>query len=35
VWLALFFALMPVAMTLALLWKIKEAIFTSLIETER
>jgi hypothetical protein len=35
VWLALFFALMPLAMTLALLWKIKEAIFTSLFETER
>jgi hypothetical protein len=34
-WLALFFALMPVGMTLALLWKIKEAIFTSLFETER
>lgn len=35
VWLALFFALMPVAMTLALLWKTKEAIFASLFDTER
>jgi hypothetical protein len=35
VWLALFFALMPVGMTLALVWKIKEAIFRSLFETGR
>jgi hypothetical protein len=35
VWFALFFALMPVAMTLALLWKIKEAIFASLFEVDR
>jgi hypothetical protein len=34
-WLILFLTLMPVAVTLALLWKIKEAIFTSLIEVER
>jgi hypothetical protein len=34
-WLALFCALMPVATTLALLWKIKEAIFTSLFNAER
>jgi hypothetical protein len=33
VWVALFFGLMPVAMTLALVWKIKEAIFTSLFDT--
>jgi hypothetical protein len=34
-WLALFLALMPVAMTMALLWKIKEAIFTGLFAAER
>jgi phosphotransferase system glucose/maltose/N-acetylglucosamine-specific IIC component len=34
-WLALFLTLMPVAMTMALLWKLKEAIFTGLFETER
>jgi hypothetical protein len=34
-WLALFFTLMPVAVTLALLWKLKEAILHSLFETER
>jgi hypothetical protein len=33
-WLALFLTLMPVAVTLALLWKIKEAIFTSFFELE-
>jgi hypothetical protein len=27
--------LMPVAMTMALLWRIREAIFTSLFEVER
>jgi hypothetical protein len=34
-WFALFFALMPLAMTLALLWKIKEAIFSSLFESDQ
>jgi hypothetical protein len=34
-WLVLFLTLMPVAVTLALLWKIKEAIFTSFFEIER
>jgi hypothetical protein len=34
-WLALFLALMPVAMTMALLWKIKEAIFAGLFTTDR
>jgi hypothetical protein len=34
-WLILFLTLMPVAVTLALLWKIKEAIFTSFFEMER
>jgi hypothetical protein len=34
-WLVLFLTLMPVAVTLALLWKIKEAIFTSFFEVER
>ena len=34
-WLLLFATLMPVAVTLALLWKIKEAIFTSFFEVER
>jgi hypothetical protein len=34
-WLILFLTLMPVAVTLALLWKIKEAIFTSFFELER
>ncbi len=34
-WLILFLTLMPVAVTLALLWKIKEAIFTSFFEVER
>jgi len=34
-WLALFLTLMPVAMTMALLWKIKEAIFTGLFAVER
>jgi hypothetical protein len=33
--LVLFLTLMPIAMTLALLWKIKEAIFTSFFEIER
>jgi len=34
-WLVLFLTLMPTAVTLALLWKIKEAIFTSFFEIER
>jgi hypothetical protein len=34
VWLALFLTLMPVAMTMALLWKLKEAIFTGLFAAE-
>jgi len=34
-WLVLFLTLMPVAVSLALLWKIKEAIFTSFFEIER
>jgi hypothetical protein len=34
-WLALFVALMPVAITMALLWKIKEAIFAGLFTAER
>jgi hypothetical protein len=34
-WFILFLTLMPVAVTLALLWKIKEAIFTSFFEMER
>ena len=33
--LVLFLILMPVAVTLSLLWKIKEAIFASLFQTER
>ena len=35
VWLALFLMLMPLAMTMALLWKIKEVIFSSLTDAER
>jgi hypothetical protein len=34
-WLVLFLTLMPAAVTLALLWKIKEAIFTGFFEVER
>jgi len=34
-WLVLFLTLMPVAVTLALLWKLKEAILTSFFEIER
>jgi hypothetical protein len=33
-WLALFVALMPVAITMALLWKIKEAIFTGIFTAD-
>jgi hypothetical protein len=35
VWLALFLMLMPLAMTMALLWKIKEVIFSSLTDAEQ
>ena len=35
VWLALFFMLMPLAMTMALLWRIKEVIFSSLTNADR
>jgi hypothetical protein len=34
-WLILFLILMPLAMTMALIWKIKEVIFTSVFESER
>jgi hypothetical protein len=34
-WLLLFLILMPLAMTMALIWKIKEVIFTSVFEGER
>jgi hypothetical protein len=34
-WLALFLILMPLAMTMALLWKIKEVIFSSLTNADR
>ena len=33
-WLVLFMSLMPLAMSLAILWKIKEVIFTSIFEAE-
>lgn len=35
VWLLLFLVLMPLAMTMALIWKIKEVIFNSVFEGER
>jgi len=35
IWLALFIILMPLAMTMALLWKIKEVIFASLTAADR
>ena len=35
VWLALFLMLMPLAMTMALLWRIKEVIFASLTNADR
>jgi hypothetical protein len=35
VWLLLFLVLMPLAMTMALIWKIKEMIFNSVFEGER
>ncbi len=34
-WLMLFFALVPLAMTMALIWKTKEVIFTSVFSAER
>ncbi|HEY3914602.1 MAG TPA: hypothetical protein VGN61_08965 [Verrucomicrobiae bacterium] len=34
-WFILFLTLMPVAMTMALIWKLKEAIFTGIFETGR
>ncbi len=34
-WFAVFLLLMPMAMTMAMIWKIKEVIFASLFETER
>jgi hypothetical protein len=35
IWLSIFLILMPLAMTMALLWKIKEVIFSSLTNTGR
>lgn len=34
-WFIIFLILMPLAMTMALIWKIKEVVFASLLETER
>jgi hypothetical protein len=34
-WLVLFLLLMPLAMTMALIWKMKEVIFSALFEAER
>jgi hypothetical protein len=34
-WLTIFLILMPLAMTMALIWKIKEVVFTSILETDR
>ena len=34
-WLVVFLVLMPLAMTMALIWKIKEVVFASILETER
>lgn len=34
-WLIIFLILMPLAMTMALTWKIKEVVFTSILETDR
>ena len=33
-WLGIFLILMPLAMTMALVWKIKEVVFTSILESE-
>ena len=35
IWFIIFLILMPIAMTMALIWKIKEVIFASILETER
>ena len=35
VWLTLFLILMPLAMTMALIWKVKEVIFASVFDAER
>lgn len=35
VWLMIFLVLMPLAMTMALIWKIKEVVFASILESER
>ncbi|MEO5801889.1 MAG: hypothetical protein ABIR24_00040 [Verrucomicrobiota bacterium] len=34
-WFAIFLILMPLAMTMALIWKIKEVVFASILETDR
>ena len=34
-WLVMFLILMPLAMTMALIWKIKEVVFSSILETDR
>jgi hypothetical protein len=34
-WLLIFLILMPLAMTMALIWKIKEVVFASILETDR
>ncbi|MEP6663401.1 MAG: hypothetical protein ABJC04_07020 [Verrucomicrobiota bacterium] len=34
-WIILFLVLMPLAMTMALIWKIKEVVFSSILETDR
>jgi hypothetical protein len=34
-WLIIFLILMPLAMTMALIWKIKEVVFASILETDR
>lgn len=35
IWFIMFLVLMPIAMTMALIWKIKEVVFASILETER
>jgi hypothetical protein len=35
VWLIIFLSLMPLAMTMALIWKIKEVVFASILESDR
>ncbi len=34
-WIVVFLVLMPLAMTMALIWKIKEVVFASILETDR